>query len=429
MLLIACANVANLLLARALARTREVSIRAALGASRWRVIRQLLVESVLIGILGGLGGLALAYWGVSLFDKATANVGKPYWIVFQIDLTVFAYLAAVCVAAGVLFGLAPALQLSRVDLNTDAQGRRTRIERRRAVAMALRLSGGLRSGALARAAGGRGPDGAQLPELLRANRRHPRGALPDDAGESLRHEVRDRRPRAWRSTSAWSRCWPRRPGVEAGAIVSHPPAKGSFVWPFELEGSAPVEQDKRPSDRRWWWPARATSRPRESRSCAGAAFDDTDGLKDKAAAIVSRRFAAKYWPGEDPIGKRLRLLWDGERPWLTVVGVSQDVLQNNRPTQNDEIDPLVFVPYRGKPVSDIALLARANAPASLSARHPQADPVARPRPSGLRRDDAAGEFRAAALGLPRLRHRCSRCSPRSRCCCPRWACTPPWRTR
>jgi putative ABC transport system permease protein len=105
-LLIACANVANLLLSRSLARRREVSIRAALGASRWRVIRQLLIESILLGVAGGIAGLALSFWGVRMFDLAVANVGKPYWIKFTMDYTVFGYFAALSVTTGVLFGLA-----------------------------------------------------------------------------------------------------------------------------------------------------------------------------------------------------------------------------------------------------------------------------------------------------------------------------------
>jgi putative ABC transport system permease protein len=363
-LLIACANVANLLLARALARTREVSIRAALGASRWRVIRQLLVESVLIGILGGLGGLALAYWGVGLFDKAVANVGKPYWIVFRFDLTVFAYLAAVCVAAGVLFGLAPALQLSRVDLNsTLKEGGRGSSGAARSrwlsgflvvseVALSLVLLVG--AGLLARSF----LNSYAQTAGIRAER-----FLTMRVDLSGKKYATDAARRAF-----YERLEPllaATPGIEAGAIVSHPPAKGSFEWPLELEGSAPVEQDQRPRI------AVVVAGPSYFATAGiallrGRAFDDADGLKDKGAAIVSHRFAAKYWPGEDPIGKRLRLLWDGDRPWLTVVGVSQDVVQNNRPTQNDGIDPLVFIPYRGKPVSDIALLARANAPTSLS---------------------------------------------------------------
>src|ERR1051326_1067541 len=116
-LLIACANVANLLLARSAARSREIAVRVSLGASRWRIVRQLLVESVLLAVVSGALGYALSIAGVRWFDSVTQNVGKPYWIKFTMDGTVFAYIAAVCLGTGILFGLAPALHISKTDVN------------------------------------------------------------------------------------------------------------------------------------------------------------------------------------------------------------------------------------------------------------------------------------------------------------------------
>ena len=116
-LLIACANVADMMLSRALGRQREMSIRTALGASRWRVVRQLLIESVLLSTFGGVLGLGLAVLGVHWFDLSTRSVGKPYWIQFTMDYSVFGYFAALCIVSGLLFGIAPALHSSRVELN------------------------------------------------------------------------------------------------------------------------------------------------------------------------------------------------------------------------------------------------------------------------------------------------------------------------
>jgi putative ABC transport system permease protein len=117
-LLVACANVANMMLSRALGRTREMSVRAAMGASRWRMLRQPLAEALLLSLLGGAAGLVIALFAVQAFDAAVANVGKPSWILFEMDYLVFVYFAAACVVSALLFGLVPGLHASRVDLNS-----------------------------------------------------------------------------------------------------------------------------------------------------------------------------------------------------------------------------------------------------------------------------------------------------------------------
>jgi putative ABC transport system permease protein len=162
------------------------------------------------------------------------------------------------------------------------------------------------------------------------------------------------------------------PGVEAVSLVTHPPLGGSFRWPLEIEGEAPVEDSKRPQTNVVVAGA-GYFQTAQIAILRGRAFEEVDGAKDKGAAIVTRKFASRYWPGEEPLGKRLRVRWDGERPWLTVVGIAQDVQQNLQPGQ-EEREPLVFAPYRAKPMPGLSLLARGNAPASLSAalrRHVQ----------------------------------------------------------
>jgi predicted permease len=116
-LLIACANVANLLLARSAQRTREIAVRVSLGASRWRIVRQLLVESILLSIISGVLGLGLALGGIRIFDAALADQGKPYWMTFTIDPIVIVFLMVICVATAIIFGLAPALHVSKTDVN------------------------------------------------------------------------------------------------------------------------------------------------------------------------------------------------------------------------------------------------------------------------------------------------------------------------
>jgi len=102
-LLIACANVANLLLARAADRSREIAIRASIGATRSQVVRQLLIESVILAFVSGVAGLALAHYGVRWFDAAMQQLGRPYWITFTMDANVFVFFAAVCLATALLF--------------------------------------------------------------------------------------------------------------------------------------------------------------------------------------------------------------------------------------------------------------------------------------------------------------------------------------
>ncbi|HEY1341857.1 MAG TPA: ABC transporter permease [Bryobacteraceae bacterium] len=361
-LLIACANVANLMLARALARVREVSIRTALGASRWRVIRQLLVESVLVGILGGTVGLCIAVWGVRMFDLAVANVDKPYWIVFRMDFTVFAYLAAICVFTGILFGLAPAIQLSRVDLNSTLKegGRGSTAARSRyltgflvvsevALSIVLLVGSGLMIRSFLKLYGM--ANGLHPERFMTMRLNLPREKYPKDDARLRFYDAIEQRIASV-------------PGVESAAITSNLPINGAINWKFELDGDPHVEDDKRPGV------SALVVSPGYFQTIGvavvrGRSFVASDGVSGKEAVIVNQRFVAKYLKGEDPIGKRVRILWDGDRPWLTVVGVAQDFRQI-RP-EDSEIVPLIYVPYRQKPLSGYGIVARtAVNPGSLS---------------------------------------------------------------
>jgi putative ABC transport system permease protein len=362
-LLIACANVANMLLARSLARAREISIRTALGASRWRVIRQLLIESVLVGFLGGAAGLAIAVWGVRMFDLAVANVGKPYWIVFKMDFTVFAYLAAICLFTGILFGLAPALQLSKVDLNStlkeggrgNSGGSRSRyltgflVVSEVALSLVLLVGAGLMIRSFIKL--------YNMTEGMRAER-----------FLTMRLSLPDRKyPNAEARKQFHDRLAPRLaaiPGVESAAIVSHLPINGAAVWKLEIEGEPPVEESKRPD-----LAAVVVDAPYfetvQLGLVRGRSFTATDGLPGKETVVVNQRFAAKYFPHQDPLGKRIRIFWQGDRPWLTVVGVSQDMRQQ-RPNL-PEMEPVAYVPFPARPLSNDALVIRsAVSPTSLT---------------------------------------------------------------
>ena len=356
-LLIACANVANLLLARSLGRSREISIRTALGAGRWRVIRQLLVESVLVGVLGGAVGWLIAMWGVHLFDLATADVGKPYWIVFRMDFTVFAYLAAICLITGILFGLAPALQLSRADLSSTLKeggrgssgGARVRylsgalVVTEVALSIVLLVGAGLMIRSFLNMYGMTSRFPADRILTMRLNL--PKSKYPDDPARVRFYDSLEQRLAAVA-------------GVESAVLTTSLPATGSGRWKVEMEGKPAVEEEKLPLVAAVWTSPgylAAIGVP----VLRGRGLDRSDGLPGKEAAIVNQRFAAKYWPGEDPLGKRIRVHWDGERSWATVVGINQDFQQTH--PEASEVEPLIYLPLRMKPDSGYTIMARTGA--------------------------------------------------------------------
>jgi predicted permease len=364
-LLIACANVANLLLSRSVARAREISIRAALGAGRGRIVRQLLMESLLLGVLGGVGGLLLSLWGVRAFVLSLpANLGIPYWMDFAIDYTVVGYLALICIATSVLFGLAPALHASKAEPNRSLKegsrgsgGGRARYLSRALVIGELSLALVLLAGAglmirsfvtLYQMSAALNNEKVLTATLFLSGSRYltpePRMAFLDRLEPELG----------------------RIPGVESIALTSNLPLWGAFNWRFELEGEAPpADPNERPSvygvevsDQYFQVLGISVLR--------GRTFTPQDGRSESRVAVVNRRFAGKYWPGEDAVGKRLRLLMtpgapgyvpDEEQPWITVVGEVMDVKQTN--SEEVELDPVIYVPYRqSRQTRGMAILAK-----------------------------------------------------------------------
>jgi putative ABC transport system permease protein len=371
-LLIACANVANLLLARSATRTREVAVRFALGASRLRIIRQLLVESILLACLGGLFGLALAHVSVRLFDAAVANVGKPYWIVFKFDPLVFAYFAAICLTTGIVFGLAPALQVSKTNVNEvlkeGGRGSSGAVRARRLVSTMvvaeLTLTLVLLVGA-----------GLMIRSFLKmysfnlgvetANMLTIRMQLPGQkyATPEQRHIFYDTLMTRLQAI----------PGMQAATIATAVPFGGSEGRGMDIDGR-PV--------------ARPEDAPRTALVMVGASYldvmglsvrrgrnlRDTDGAPGSENVMVNERFATQHFPNEEVIGKRIRLVTGGgpgRKPtpgsWLTIVGVTPTIRQGN--PQNAEPDAVVYQPYRMESPGFMNIITRSQVPsATLTSR-------------------------------------------------------------
>ncbi len=362
-LLIACANVANMMLSRSLARTREIAVRVAMGAGRWQIVRQLLVESVLLSSLGGLLGLGLSRLGVHAFDLATQDVGKPYWIIFAMDWRAFSYFAAISVLIGFVFGLVPALRASRVDLNTAMKdgtpgaGQRGRLTGA-LVVLQFALTVVLLAGA-----------GIMMRSFFAVQALNPfvrpaslftaRVQLPEGKGE--RYETPAARWQFFQQLLPELRALP---GVTAVAAVNNLPGLGAGDRQIELEGRPAPAPGHEPKA------SLLVETPNYLETIGlpilqGRAFTDDDGDTGKEAVIVSRTFAALHWPGAAAVGQRFR--WrEGEKPgaWLTVVGVCADLDQDPR---DANAAPLIHVTYRQQPWGWMGLLIRTSSdPAALA---------------------------------------------------------------
>ncbi len=357
-LLIACANVANMLLSRAVGRSREISIRAALGASRWRVIRQLLVESLLLSVTGGLLGWLIAMWGVRVFDRVVIPFGKPAYIQFTMDYRVFAYLAAVTLGTGILFGLAPALRLSKLDVNTalkdggrgSAGSGRARYLAGALVVIEMALAVVLLSGAGLMIRSFLNVYGAQI-GVNTADLLTMRLELPDAKYAKAEQKLAFYESLKTRVASM--------PGVQGVTFMNNLPSQGSAGYSFEIEGAAPAEQRSRPTaggiyiDPDYF-------RVMQAKLLRGRDLTAADGIAGVPVAIINQRFADRFWSGQDPLGRRFRV-FRGNTPqaWLTIVGVSPEILQNGL---NRDRDPVFYVPLRQEPRSWIAVAVRSRVP-------------------------------------------------------------------
>jgi putative ABC transport system permease protein len=362
-LLIACANLANLLLARALARSREISVRIALGAGRWRIIRQLLIESVMLSGLGGLLGWWIAKWGVRTYAIAMAR--KESWLIvdYTMDHRVLGYLIAISIGTGLLFGLAPSLRLSKLDINaTLKDGGRGSISGSGGGGRGKHLAALLVTGEMALAVVLLAGAGVMIRSFLKIH--------SANMGVNTAHILTGtvalpaaRYPRVEDRISFFDRLKTRLdaiPGVESVALANTLPTWGTPRLTYELPGDQPAGELGRPK-----LPAVVVGpgyfRTLGTTVLAGREFNDHDAASALPVAIVNERLASKFWPGEDALGKRIRLLDGNSRgPWLTVVGVVSNIIQNDETRQ--KFDPLLYLPYRQRPQAAMWVFARTAVP-------------------------------------------------------------------
>lgn len=363
LLLIACANVANLLIARAVARTREISVRIALGASRRAIITQLLTESVTLGCLGGILGLGLAYMGVALFDRAVADVGKPYWIIFTFDWRVFGWLALACVGTGLLFGFAPALQLARTDTNEVLKdgSRGASSGRGRWLTSSLVVIEMAFTLALLAGAGGmirsfmslyNADMGARIDNVLTAGLTLPDAKYPDMPARLRFIDRLDERLRAL-------------PGVAAVSIGTAVPGDGVGTLTLDIDGEPRATEDT----------------PRETRvasvgpgffetfgvaAAQGRVLEQGDGTTGREVVVVNQRFVDRFLGGSDPIGRRIMLRPDNEdTAWTTIVGVVPHVRHSD--LTSNQLDAVVYRPLTLSTASGFTVALRGTQPSTTLA--------------------------------------------------------------
>ncbi len=353
-LLIACANVANLLLAKATGRQKEIAIRTALGATRLRILRQLLTESVLLGLLGGLLGLLFAVIGAkTLIAFVTTNI--PKLKDFTFDATVLLFTLLIALVTSLFFGLAPAIDASKPNLNEalkeggrSSSGSASRQRLRDflvitevALAVILVTASGLMFRSFLRLQGvnpGFNPKNLITLEV----------ELPDAKYHAAQQQQNFQQQLLQRLTTI--------PGVQSAATVDNVPfGVNAFNTSFMIEGRPVPAVTERP---------RAFYRvisPNYFRTMGipfrrGNEFTDRDSAEMPGVAIINETATRKYWPGEDPIGRKIkRGRPESKNPWVTIVGIAGSASQLSL---REESQPEIYVPYLQNTTLNFSLVVR-----------------------------------------------------------------------
>jgi putative ABC transport system permease protein len=318
-LLIACANLANLLLARGLTRQKEIAVRAALGASRWRLIRQLLTESTLIGVLGGVGGLLLAHWGLYGLLKLPQNFVNTREATLDTRVLLFAF--AISIITGWLFGLLPALQLVKPELQSflkegaRGSGEGSRWNRVRgafvvvqvALSLVLLVSSGLLIRSFDKLA--RVDVGFKTERLLTLEYRLPRTKYKEPATQWNFHRQAIEKLQAV-------------PGVQSASLVRGLPFSGNgATTAITLPDREPPPKGMEPEV------MFNTAMPNYFETIGipllkGRVFANEDQANTPAVVVINQTMAQRFWPNQDPLGKQIKFVSDGST--ATIIGVVGD---------------------------------------------------------------------------------------------------------
>jgi putative ABC transport system permease protein len=376
-LLIACANLANLLLARATARHREISIRAALGAGRGRLVRQLLTESVVLAICGGVAGIVLARWGLDGL-LALAPASLPRLSEIHLDSRVLLFSLALSVVTGIAFGIAPALLAARTDMNEALkQGTRGSTEggirgRLRSalvvieVVFALVLLGG--AGLLARSFiqlahvdPGFNPENATLLRLSLPQRKYAQPEQQTAFANGLLERLKTL------------------PGVQAVGLTQSMPLVGDYVLGFLIEGRPALDPSEEPSTN-YYAVTPDYFRAMGIRLVRGRLFTAQDDAKAPRVAIINETMARQYFPNEDPIGKRIHIT-NGPQTWREIVGIVADIKQYgvDKATSAQSYEPFAQAPFTSL---NVVIRTSGSSAALLGALRPAVYAVDKDQPVG-----------------------------------------------
>ena len=361
-LMIACVNIANLLLVRTTERQKEIAVRLALGAGRARIVRQLLSESVLISLMGGLAGLLIGMWmkdGIlTLAPQDVPRLGEV-----RLDGSVLLFTFGVSVLTGVLFGLLPAWHASRGDLNTTLKegGRTSGGSSREGIRKVLLVGEvGLSLVLLIGA-------GLMLRTVFELTRTNP-GFTPEKLLTmrlSLARDAYDEPGRRLFYDESLSRVQAL-PGVRSAALTLSLPIDGSNWNSVFIVGDQPVPPRAELPTSAFTPVSTEYFETMGVRLVNGRGFTAADTEKSASVTVINETLARRFWPNENPVGKRLKQGWpENETPWREVVGVVSDVKLNGV----DQETPLqAYLPLAQEPARDLALVVRTQgAPLLLAA--------------------------------------------------------------